>query len=186
MQHQTHVFLKMPPVELPTSRQICCEKKTQVISSSVELVWHFRSNIVGPRNAIQRPKLKNTLQYVSVCCQFCLKTVIRRSSTNMLSSEWMNYWMSGFSRMDFLLTLSLLQSWLSTRSRRCSEFIEPLAGVTCHIHNNTFQVNIWKGGCDRAFVELSMIFTYGIMLKSDFGGNPFMFQSLYPVCFGVN
>lgn len=94
--HQTHVFLKTPPIELPKRRQICCEKKTQVISSSVELVWHFRSNIVGPRNAIQSPKLKNTLQYVSVCCQFRLKSVRIRSSINMLSLEWMNYSVSGF------------------------------------------------------------------------------------------
>lgn len=79
----THVFVKTPPVELPMSRQSCWEKNTQVISCNVEPVWHFRSRIVGPRKAMLSPKLKNTLQYVSVCWQFLRKSVNIRSSINI-------------------------------------------------------------------------------------------------------
>ncbi len=81
--YSTHVFVKTPPIEQPMSRQSCWEKNTQVISCNVEPVWHFRSRIVGPRKAMLSPKLKNTLQYVSVCWQFLLKSVTIRSSINI-------------------------------------------------------------------------------------------------------
>lgn len=93
----THVFVKSPPAELPMSRQSCWEKNTQVISCNVEPVWHFRSMIVGPRKAMLSPKLKNTLQYVSVCWQFLRKSVNIRSSINIawkspiystMTAEW--------------------------------------------------------------------------------------------------
>lgn len=65
----THVLLKKPPMVLPIKRKNCCEKKTRVISCRVDWVWHLRSRMVGPRKATQSPKLKNTIQYVKVCCQ---------------------------------------------------------------------------------------------------------------------
>lgn len=152
MQPKTYVFLKTPPIKLPISKQTCCEKKTQVISCSVELVWHFRSNIVGPRNAIQSPKLKNTLQYVSVCCQFRLKSVIRRSSTNIVSSEWTNYWMSGFLKILRLLckhTLSLLRS----KSGMMFSIYRAGSLTGSSVRVTERQVNIWKWGCNSRAVN---------------------------------
>lgn len=60
--HGTYVLLKKPPTELPINKQNCWAKNTQVIWVSVEFVWHCKSKIVGPRKAMQSPKLKNTLQ----------------------------------------------------------------------------------------------------------------------------
>lgn len=57
-----YVLLKTPPRQLPSRRQNCCEKKTQVICESELCVWQRRSSSVGPRKAMQRPKLKKTLQ----------------------------------------------------------------------------------------------------------------------------
>lgn len=57
-----YVLLKTPPRQLPSRRQNCCEKNTQVICESELCVWQRRSSSVGPRKAMQRPKLKKTLQ----------------------------------------------------------------------------------------------------------------------------
>lgn len=64
---------------LPIKRKNCWEKKTRVISCNVDWVWHLRSSIVGPRKATQSPKLKNTLQYVKVCCQLSRNKAQMRS-----------------------------------------------------------------------------------------------------------
>lgn len=57
-----YVLLKTPPRQLPRRRQNCWEKKTQVICERELWVWQRRSSKVGPRKAMQRPKLKKTLQ----------------------------------------------------------------------------------------------------------------------------
>lgn len=64
---------------LPIKRKNCCEKKTRVISWRVDWVWHLRSRMVGPRKATQSPKLKNTIQYVKVCCQLLRNKAQMRS-----------------------------------------------------------------------------------------------------------
>lgn len=111
---------------LPIKRKNCCEKKTRVISCRVDWVWHLRSRMVGPRNATHSPKLKNTLQYVKVCCQllrnkaqirslsrcFILEKVsevflqhlhsyawVNLSKVRVACSEWSEWWLSD-SRMN--------------------------------------------------------------------------------------
>lgn len=117
----THVFLKTPPTEVPTSKQNCWEKNTQVISCNVEPVWHFRSRIVGPRKAMLSPKLKKTLQYVSVCWQFLLKSVNIRSSINI---AWRSPDYPSFCIFDFLDGSRSVPGWFKSLAQMIQQIIE--------------------------------------------------------------
>ena len=72
----TYFCTTYPPSIEPTRDISNCQKNTRLILFMSVDVIQPRSSKVGPKKATHIPKLQNTLQYVTVGCQFCKNRVL--------------------------------------------------------------------------------------------------------------
>ena len=82
----TYLWARHPAETDPTKVSKSCTKNTHCSSRKLALVWHPRSNRVGPRMATPIPKLPNTKQSVITDTQFSFRRVRKWGFPSPLSA----------------------------------------------------------------------------------------------------